>query len=322
MPSQQPPASAASAAAAAIAALPPLPPLPPLQATLLALLLPLLAYIAHTLHALLATHRAAAAAQTASTDAFLRELRSVSAAAAEAAAERATKDNNASGGSVNVEKDLIARATRAVERVVGAAEAWEKRWGQQEQQQQQQQHHQVGGGHNNNTNNNGQQQHNSNGNSNGVGVNGSHVRRGSAASTGRGSMTYSNWYNSDDDTDLYRRKVEAMEGLRRLMEAQRPAPAAVEDADLYRRRVEALEGLRRVLEMQPGVGFGAGVQGYGGSTVAAGRKKGVGRGGGGGGAVAGLGGMNFGAALSVKSEGRALKKEKSAETLGESLLDL
>ncbi|KAK7711125.1 hypothetical protein SLS57_008215 [Botryosphaeria dothidea] len=118
-------------------------------------------------------------------------------------------------------------------------------------------------------------------------------RRGSA-----GSVTRS---QAEEDADLYRRKVEAMEGLRRLMEAQ-PAPL-VEDKDLYRRRVEALEGLRRVLEMQPSVEA---------VRVVAG----------GGNRKAGRDGRSLGGALSVKSEGRALKRERSGETLGESLLDL
>ncbi|EKG10009.1 hypothetical protein MPH_12883 [Macrophomina phaseolina MS6] len=118
-------------------------------------------------------------------------------------------------------------------------------------------------------------------------------RRGSAGSAAARSQ-------AEEDADLYRRKVEAMEGLRRLMEAQ-PAPL-VEDKDLYRRRVEALEGLRRVLEMQPSV------EAFKAASV--GTKKGA------------RDGRTLAGALSVKSEGRALRRERSGETLGESLLDL
>ncbi|KAB2580220.1 hypothetical protein BFW01_g3037 [Lasiodiplodia theobromae] len=254
--------------------------LSPLETAALAVLLPLLAYIAYALHALVAAQRIQAASQTTAIDTLLRELRDTATAIRDSTT--AVRDTVRAS---SIDKD-VGRVTRAVEKVVGVMEGWERRWRDDN---------------NNNTNSvkngggstsNGvppwsDQQHNG------------HFRRSSAGSRST--------HQQEEDADLYRRKVEAMEGLRRLMEAQ-PAPM-VEDADLYRRRVEALEGLRRVLEMQPGVEV---------LRVAPGAKKKVP----GKGAVGGGGGMNFGAALSVRSEGRALKKERSGETLGESLLDL
>ncbi|KAF2092140.1 hypothetical protein K490DRAFT_53286 [Saccharata proteae CBS 121410] len=62
----------------------------------------------------------------------------------------------------------------------------------------------------------------------------------------------------DEDADLYRRKVEAMEGLRRILEANPGGIGAGEDEVLYRRRVEALEGLMRVLDAQPSASDGEG----------------------------------------------------------------
>ncbi|KAK8167847.1 hypothetical protein BKA80DRAFT_340833 [Phyllosticta citrichinensis] len=61
-----------------------------------------------------------------------------------------------------------------------------------------------------------------------------------------------------DDIDLYRRKVEALEGLRAILESNqslrdmRPG----EDEALYRKRVDALEGLWKVMESQLGVAGG------------------------------------------------------------------
>ncbi|KAK0663750.1 hypothetical protein DIS24_g1112 [Lasiodiplodia hormozganensis] len=255
--------------------------LSPLETAALAVLLPLLAYIAYALHALVAAQRIQAASQTTAIDALLRELRDTATAIRDSTT--AVRDTVRAS---SIDKD-VGRATRAVEKVVGVMEGWERRWRDEHDNNNNTNSVKNGGSTSNGVPWSDQQQHNG------------HFRRSSAGSRST--------HQQEEDADLYRRKVEAMEGLRRLMEAQ-PAPM-VEDADLYRRRVEALEGLRRVLEMQPGVEV---------LRVAPGAKKKVP----GKGAVGGGGGMNFGAALSVRSEGRALKKERSGETLGESLLDL
>ncbi|KAK7550924.1 hypothetical protein BKA81DRAFT_195482 [Phyllosticta paracitricarpa] len=117
-----------------------------------------------------------------------------------------------------------------------------------------------------------------------------------------------------DDIDLYRRKVEALEGLRAILETNQQNLRDVrpgEDEALYRKRVDALEGLWKVMEGQLGVA-GGGNNGGGGpvgppATMASavkGRKGGA---------------RKLGRARGSVSE---VGSRRSEETLAESLMDV
>ncbi|KAK8185753.1 hypothetical protein BC567DRAFT_259095 [Phyllosticta citribraziliensis] len=117
-----------------------------------------------------------------------------------------------------------------------------------------------------------------------------------------------------DDIDLYRRKVEALEGLRAILESNqnlrdiRPG----EDEALYRKRVDALEGLWKVMESQLGVAGGGNNNNNGGgpvgptamATATKGRKS---------------GGRKVARARGSVSE---VGSRRSEETLAESLMDV
>ncbi|KAK8198079.1 uncharacterized protein BKA78DRAFT_89259 [Phyllosticta capitalensis] len=112
--------------------------------------------------------------------------------------------------------------------------------------------------------------------------------------------------DADTDIDLYRRKVEALEGLRKVLESNqnlhdmRPG----EDEALYRKRVDALEGLWKVLDSQAGISGGGG--------------------GGGGGAVAPPTVKRRGIKRVTRARGSVSEvgSRRSEETLAESLMDV
>ncbi|KAK7522361.1 hypothetical protein IWZ03DRAFT_371056 [Phyllosticta citriasiana] len=117
-----------------------------------------------------------------------------------------------------------------------------------------------------------------------------------------------------DDIDLYRRKVEALEGLRAVLETNQQNLRDVrpgEDEALYRKRVDALEGLWKVMEGQLGVA-GGGNNGGGGpvgppATMASAVK-----------------GRKGGARKLARARGSVSEvgSRRSEETLAESLMDV